>query len=129
MNTPEEVAKSFLSELNRAQALEDVLYERLRQDELWGDQSGHADERWLVILIAGISPIPYKIFTIGSGMLGYNFIVFLLCSLISRGLRFISLTFLINKYGEKSIKLAEKHFIKLTIGLSFFVIIIFLLIF
>ena len=51
MNTPEEVAKSFLSELNRAQALEDVLYERLRQDELWGDQSGHADERWLVILI------------------------------------------------------------------------------
>ena len=31
---------------------------------------------WLVILIAGISPIPYKIFTIGSGMLGYNFIVF-----------------------------------------------------
>ena len=84
---------------------------------------------WLVILIAGISPIPYKIFTIGSGMLGYNFIVFLLCSLISRGLRFISLTFLINKYGEKSIRLAEKHFIKLTVGLSFFVIIIFLLIF
>ena len=74
---------------------------------------------WLVILIAGISPIPYKIFTIGSGMLGYNFIVFLLCSLISRGLRFISLTFLINKYGEKSIRLAEKHFIKLTVGLSF----------
>ena len=62
-------------------------------------------------------------------MLGYNFIVFLLCSLISRGLRFISLTFLINKYGEKSIRLAEKHFIKLTVGLSFFVIIIFLLIF
>ena len=28
---------------------------------------------WLVILIAGISPIPYKIFTIGSGMLGYSF--------------------------------------------------------
>ena len=47
-------------------------------------------------------------------MLGYNFIIFLLCSLISRGLRFISLTFLVNKYGEKSIKLAEKHFLKFT---------------
>ena len=57
MNTPEEVAKSFLSELNRAQALEDVLYERLRQDELWGDQSGHADERWLVILIEEVGEV------------------------------------------------------------------------
>ena len=62
---------------------------------------------WVVILIAGFSPIPYKIFTVSSGMMGYSFIVFLLCSLISRGLRFISLTFLVNKYGEKSIKLIE----------------------
>ena len=56
---------------------------------------------WVVILIAGISPIPYKIFTIGSGMLGYNFIIFLLCSLISRGLRFISLTFLVKSMEKK----------------------------
>ncbi len=84
---------------------------------------------WVVILIAGFSPIPYKIFTVSSGMMGYSFIVFLLCSLISRGLRFISLTFLVNKYGEKSIKLAEKHFLKFTIILSFMIIIFVFLIF
>ena len=84
---------------------------------------------WVVILIAGFSPIPYKIFTVSSGMMGYSFIVFLLCSLISRGLRFISLTFLVNKYGEKSIKLAEKHFFKFAIALSLIFIIFVLLIF
>ena len=80
---------------------------------------------WLVILIAGFSPIPYKIFTVGSGMLGYNFFIFLLCSITSRGLRFLSLTFLVNKYGRKSLQLAEKHFIKFTLSLSIIVIIIF----
>ncbi len=84
---------------------------------------------WAVILIAGFSPVPYKIFTLSSGMLGYNFIVFLFCSLISRGLRFVSLTFLINKYGERSLKLAEKHFLKFTFTISFIVIIVVLLIF
>ena len=57
MNAPDDLTKSFLSELNRARALEDVLYERLRQDELWGDQSGHADERWLVILIEEVGEV------------------------------------------------------------------------
>tara|TARA_E500000178_G_scaffold353508_1_gene419626 strand:+ start:1129 stop:1710 length:582 start_codon:yes stop_codon:yes gene_type:complete len=84
---------------------------------------------WAVILIAGFSPIPYKIFTVSSGMMGYDFVIFLLCSLISRGLRFISLTFLVNKYGEKSIKLAEKHFFKFAITLSLIFIIFVLLIF
>ena len=68
----------------------------------------------IVILIAGFSPIPYKIFTLGSGLLGYNFIMFLLCSIISRGLRFISLSFLVYKYGNKSLNLLDKHFVKFT---------------
>ena len=84
---------------------------------------------WIVILVAGFSPIPYKIFTLGSGMLGYNFIIFLLCSIISRGLRFIALTYLVNKYGEKSINLIENHFVKFTIIISivFIMIVLFLL--
>ena len=73
---------------------------------------------WLVILIAGFSPIPYKVFTLGSGMLGYNFLIFLLCSIISRGLRFLTLTYLVSKYGEKSIKLIDKHFVKFTVIIS-----------
>ncbi len=84
---------------------------------------------WVVILVAGFSPIPYKIFTLGSGMLGYNFIIFLLCSIISRGLRFITLTFLVHKYGEKSINLIENHFVKFTILVSIIFIMIVLFFF
>ena len=84
---------------------------------------------WLVILIAGFSPIPYKIFTIGSGMLGYNFIIFLVCSFFSRGLRFLTLTYLVYKYGEKSINLIEKHFVKFTLIVSILFILIVTLLF
>ena len=68
-----------------------------------------------IIILAGFSPLPYKIFTIGSGLLSFNFLIFVLCSLFSRGLRFISLSFLVHKYGEKSISFVEKYFFKLTI--------------
>ena len=84
---------------------------------------------WAVILIAGFSPIPYKVFTIGSGLLGYNFMIFLLCSFISRGLRFVSLTFLISKYGHNGLKLVEKHFFKFTLAISLIVVTIIFLIY
>jgi membrane protein YqaA with SNARE-associated domain len=68
-----------------------------------------------IIIIAGFTPLPYKIFTIGSGLLSFNFFIFILCSLFSRGLRFISLSYLIYKYGDKSILFVKKYFYKLTI--------------
>ena len=44
---------------------------------------------WLGILfLAGFTPLPYKVFTIASGLIGFNFLIFILISLISRGLRF-----------------------------------------
>ncbi len=69
---------------------------------------------WFIIFIAGFTPLPYKIFTIGSGLLSFNFFTFLICSIISRGLRFLTLAYLVNKYGEKSILLVKKHFFKIT---------------
>jgi len=57
MSNAEEIAKDFLSEVPRAHALEDVLSERYRQDELWGDQSKHPNERWLVILIEEVGEV------------------------------------------------------------------------
>lgn len=73
---------------------------------------------WLIIFIAGFTPVPYKIFTLGSGLLSFNFFIFLICSLISRGLRFLTLAYLVNKYGNQSISLAKKHFLKFTILFS-----------
>ncbi len=84
---------------------------------------------WFIIVIAGFTPLPYKIFTIGSGLLTFNFFIFILCSIISRGLRFVTLSYLVYKYGEKSLKLVESHFLKLTLLLFLALIIMFILIY
>src|SRR4029078_1439531 len=43
---------------------------------------------WLVILVKGVTPIPYKLVTITSGLLGYSFPLFVVLSVITRGARF-----------------------------------------
>jgi len=60
----------------------------------WFDEWGF----WAV-LIAGFSPVPYKIFTISAGALGLNFIPFILASFIGRGARFFLLAWLLAKFG------------------------------
>ena len=56
---------------------------------------------WLGILfLAGFTPLPYKVFTIVSGLIGYNFPIFILISLISRGLRFFIVSYLSYKFGD-----------------------------
>ena len=56
---------------------------------------------WLGILfLAGFTPLPYKVFTIASGLIGFNFLIFVLISLISRGLRFFLVSYLSYKFGD-----------------------------
>ena len=65
---------------------------------------------WLGILfLAGFTPLPYKVFTIASGLIGFNFIVFILISLISRGLRFFIVAYLSYKFGEIFTKFMNNH--------------------
>lgn len=80
-----------------------------------------------IILLAGFTPLPYKIFTIGSGLLSFNFFIFLICSLLSRGLRFITLSYLVFKFGDRSIAFVEKYFYKVTTFFTFFLLIILLI--
>ncbi len=55
---------------------------------------------WLGILfLAGFTPLPYKVFTIASGLIGFNFFIFILISLISRGMRFFIISYLSYKFG------------------------------
>lgn len=51
------------------------------------------------VLVAGFSPIPYKIFTISAGVLHLAFIPFMLASLIGRGARFYLVAILLAKFG------------------------------
>jgi len=56
---------------------------------------------WLVTLfLAGFTPLPFKVFTITSGMIGFNLFIFLLICLISRGLRFFIVSYLASKLGD-----------------------------
>ena len=65
---------------------------------------------WLGILfLAGFTPLPYKVFTIASGLIGFNILIFILISLISRGLRFFIVSYLSYKFGDIFTKFMEKH--------------------
>jgi membrane protein YqaA with SNARE-associated domain len=59
--------------------------------------------RWgtLIILVKGVTPIPYKIVTITSGFAGYDLGMFVLMSVIARGMRFFLSAFLLNRYGTR----------------------------
>ena len=57
---------------------------------------------WLVTLfLAGFTPLPFKVFTITSGMIGFNLFIFLIICLFSRGLRFFIVSYLAFKLGDK----------------------------
>ncbi len=68
-------------------------------------------ERWnaWATAIGGLTPIPYKIFTIAGGVFAVNFRVFVIASILARGLRFFVISILILNYGESIRTFIEKH--------------------
>jgi len=71
---------------------------------------GNGFYAWLGILfLAGLTPLPYKVFTIVSGLIGFNLFIFVFISLISRGLRFFIVSYLSYKFGELFTKFMEQH--------------------
>jgi len=65
---------------------------------------------WLGILfLAGFTPLPYKVFTIASGLISFNILIFILISLISRGLRFFIVSYLSYKFGNIFTEYMEKY--------------------
>jgi membrane protein YqaA with SNARE-associated domain len=63
---------------------------------------------WIIVL-KGLTPIPYKIVTITSGFAGYNFGLFVVFSIIARATRFFVLAFLLHRYGEQARHIIEKR--------------------
>lgn len=62
-----------------------------------------------IILLKGLTPIPYKIVTITSGFAGYNLALFIGFSVIARSLRFFVLAFLLHRYGELARDIIERR--------------------
>jgi membrane protein YqaA with SNARE-associated domain len=75
------------------------------------DAFREAYARWggWIILIKGVTPIPYKIVTIASGFAGYNFLMFVALSFVARGMRFYLLAFLLNRYGPQARAMLEER--------------------
>ena len=85
-------------------------------DKMDAMRAAYARWGWLLILIKGLTPIPYKLVTIVSGLLGYNFALFVLLSVITRGARFFILAGLLNRFGDPIRGALERHFAALLIG-------------
>ena len=85
---------------------------------------------WLSILfLAGFTPLPYKAFTISSGLIAFNLPIFIIVSLISRSLRFFIVAFLSYKFGELFTEYMEKHGSKWFTIIGIIIVIIFIIIY
>ena len=83
---------------------------------------------WLSILfLAGFTPLPYKAFTISSGLIGFNLPLFIVVSLISRSLRFFIVAYLSYKLGEYFNEFMDKHGSKWFTIIGIIIVIIFIL--
>ena len=76
---------------------------------------------WFLVIIGGFTPMPYKIVAISSGILNLNLLVFIICSIVSRGARFALVSFLFFRYGKTIKETVEKNinFISLILLLIF----------
>jgi membrane protein YqaA with SNARE-associated domain len=91
---------------------------RIRAQALFAVDHGHCVVRgelgyahygaW-IILLKGLTPIPYKLVTITSGFANYNIWAFIALSVIARGGRFFVVAILLNRYGEWIRVRIEKH--------------------
>ena len=88
-------------------------FERVRE---FYDTNGFA-----AVFLAGLTPIPYKVFTLASGVFNINFAVFVLASTLSRGFRFFLVASLVYRFGPSIERFIDQHFNRLVIlfGLLF----------
>lgn len=70
---------------------------------------------FLAIFTAAFTPIPYKIFTIAGGLFHINFLVFIVASILGRGMRFFAVAYIMKIFGEQIGRLAFKYFNFLTL--------------
>lgn len=62
------------------------------------------------VFTAGFTPIPYKIFTITAGVFEINFVMFILASIVGRGMRFFLISWLIWRFGAPIKTFIDKYF-------------------
>ena len=92
-------------------------------DKVEAFRAAYAQWGALIILLKGLTPSPYKIVTITSGVANYNLGLFILFSIIARAGRFFLLAFLLHRYGEQARHIIEKRLgLWVTLGAAVIVI-------
>ena len=78
-------------------------------DKVEAFRAGYAEYGAWIILLKGLTPIPYKLVTITSGFANFNIWLFVVLSIIARGGRFFVVAILLNRYGEWIRIRIERH--------------------
>jgi membrane protein YqaA with SNARE-associated domain len=84
-------------------------------------REGYAKWGSLVILLKGLTPIPYKLVTITSGFAGFNIWLFIILSIITRGARFYIEAIVLNRWGDQIRTAIERN---LTLWVIAFVVVV-----
>jgi membrane protein YqaA with SNARE-associated domain len=87
-------------------------------DQVEAFRTAYAEWGTWIILIKGLTPIPYKIVTITSGFAGYDFVWFVVLSIITRAGRFFLVAALLHYYGEPVRGFIEKRLELVTAGVA-----------
>lgn len=80
------------------------------QDELVLVGNFFNENAFLSIFTAAFTPIPYKVFTIAAGLFNLNLIVFVIASILGRGIRFFIVAYIMKVFGQKIGEIAFKYF-------------------
>ncbi|MFT0879804.1 YqaA family protein [Rhodopseudomonas sp. G2_2311] len=92
-------------------------------DKVEAFRAGYAEWGAWIILLKGLTPIPYKLVTITSGFAGYDIWLFILFSIIARGGRFFIVAVVLNRYGVVIREQIEKRLgLWVTIGAAVLVL-------
>ena len=80
---------------------------------------------WITLLaIAGFTPVPFKLLTITSGFVNFNFFYFIIVCALTRGLRFFLIAFLIGNFGPAMKKIIEKKLVNISIIVAIILIVV-----
>jgi membrane protein YqaA with SNARE-associated domain len=84
------------------------------------------DQTFFAMLVAALTPIPFKLFTLAGGLFKVNFFVFLIASIIGRATRFYAVAYLTKLYGPSLVKIFFKYFNTISLILVFLITLLFI---
>jgi membrane protein YqaA with SNARE-associated domain len=93
------------------------------EDELVIVKNFFNSHAFLSIFTAAFTPIPYKVFTIAAGLFNINLLVFIIASILGRGIRFFIVSFIMKIFGERISQVAFKYFNLFTLIFAIIVIV------